>query len=90
MLILCPILPRSKKKLWVESQRWGHDRYDDKQQAPKSREEIIAMYGYDIRAHEKPPDAPLRGNKGYRYWPERLGLSIGRNGVNSGIGIVHV
>jgi hypothetical protein len=50
---------RPKKKLWKDDGKWLHDRYSDDAQAPKSREEIIAMYGYDIRSCDKPPDGPL-------------------------------
>ena len=42
-------------------ERWEHDRYHSDEQAPKSREELIAIYGYDIRAGDKPPEAPPRG-----------------------------
>ncbi|RUS87601.1 hypothetical protein EGW08_004646 [Elysia chlorotica] len=46
------------KKLWQEEGKWSHDRYIDDLQAPKTREELIAIYGYDIRASDKPPEAP--------------------------------
>lgn len=49
---------RPKKKLWQDEGKWSHDRYSDDLQAPKSREELIALYGYDIRAADKPPEAP--------------------------------
>ena len=29
-------------------------------QAPKTREELIALYGYDIQAADKPPEMPPR------------------------------
>ena len=55
---------RPKKKLWVDDGRWLNDRYDDGQQAPKSREELIAEYGYDIRACSEPPvNAPARNTR---------------------------
>lgn len=40
---------RPAKKLWSGGTRWQHDRYDAHSQAPKSRAEIVATYGFDIR-----------------------------------------
>ncbi|ELT97736.1 hypothetical protein CAPTEDRAFT_226679 [Capitella teleta] len=58
---------KSKKQLWTESKKWDHDRYSEEQQQPKSREEIISIYGYDIRAHSEPPEAsPVRSSRGRR------------------------
>ncbi|XP_066515615.1 protein CASC3-like [Hoplias malabaricus] len=37
------------RKLWKDEGRWEHDRFREEEQAPKSREELIAVYGYDIR-----------------------------------------
>ncbi|CAL1548957.1 unnamed protein product, partial [Lymnaea stagnalis] len=48
---------KPKKKLWQDEGKWSHDRYSDDLQAPKSREELIATNGYDIRAADKPPEA---------------------------------
>ena len=31
------------------NERWQHDRFDQEQQKPKSRSELIKRYGYDIR-----------------------------------------
>ncbi|CAC5384039.1 CASC3 [Mytilus coruscus] len=53
-----------RKKLWQDEGRWNHDKYADYMQAPKSREELITMYGYDIRLADKPPDAPPRRGGG--------------------------
>ena len=54
-----------KKKLWLDSNRWDHDRFDLSKQGPKSREELVDSYGYDIRAHSKPPDSvPFLNNRG--------------------------
>ena len=47
-VIICRTAEK-KKKLWQEDLRWQHDRYDERSQAPKSREELIAIYGFDIR-----------------------------------------
>ena len=51
---------RPKKKLWLDEGKWDHDRYQPHLQAPKSREELIAEYGFDIRTLDKAPDAPPR------------------------------
>jgi len=40
---------RVTKKLWLDSTKWKHDRFDPRSQAPKSHDEIIATYGFDIR-----------------------------------------
>ncbi|XP_062875150.1 protein CASC3 [Trichomycterus rosablanca] len=37
------------RKLWKDEGRWEHDKFREDEQAPKSREELIALYGYDIR-----------------------------------------
>ena len=39
----------SKKKVWKEDDKWQHDRFEIHDQSPKSREELVAAYGYDIR-----------------------------------------
>ncbi|XP_069676047.1 protein CASC3-like isoform X2 [Periplaneta americana] len=65
------------KKVWREHEnRWSHDRYNEDEQAPKSREELIAVYGYDIRNEEGPPRARRRRrygrgpNKYTRNWED--------------------
>ncbi|KAJ9598926.1 hypothetical protein L9F63_026538 [Diploptera punctata] len=65
------------KKVWHEHEnRWNHDRYNPDEQAPKSREEIIAIYGYDIRNEEEPPCVRRRRrygrgpNKYTRNWED--------------------
>jgi hypothetical protein len=35
--------------------RWYHDMYNEDDQAPKSRQELIAYYGYDPRTRDSPP-----------------------------------
>jgi hypothetical protein len=37
--------------------KWTHDRFDERQQQPKSRSELVKRYGYDIR-EEKSASAP--------------------------------
>lgn len=47
---LCPLRPKGRnRKLWKDEGRWEHDKFREEEQAPKSREELIAIYGYDIR-----------------------------------------
>ncbi|XP_008556469.1 protein CASC3 isoform X1 [Microplitis demolitor] len=65
------------KKVWKDKEdRWDHDRYNDDEQAPKSHEELIAVYGYDIRNEEGPPRARRRRrygrgpNKYTRNWED--------------------
>jgi len=36
----------------MESKKWQHDRFDERSQAPKSRQEIVAAYGFDIRTNQ--------------------------------------
>ncbi|XP_034947916.1 protein CASC3 isoform X2 [Chelonus insularis] len=66
-----------EKKVWKDKEdRWDHDRYNDEEQAPKSHEELIAVYGYDIRNEEGPPRARRRRrygrgpNKYTRNWED--------------------
>lgn len=35
--------------------RWGHDMFDPDQQGPKSNDELLTLYGYDIRQEEGAP-----------------------------------
>ncbi|XP_067268528.1 protein CASC3 isoform X2 [Pseudorasbora parva] len=44
------------RKLWKDEGRWEHDKFREEEQAPKSREELIALYGYDIRNGTGPSD----------------------------------
>lgn len=54
-----------KKKVWQDKkEKWGHDRFNDSEQAPKSRAELIAIYGYDIRNEDGPPRARRRRRYG--------------------------
>lgn len=52
-LTAASVPPRPKgrnRKLWKDEGRWEHDRFREEEQAPKSREELVAVYGYDIRS----------------------------------------
>nr|XP_022914646.1 protein CASC3 isoform X1 [Onthophagus taurus] len=67
----------SKKKVWQDKkERWSHDRFNDNEQAPKSRAELISTYGYDIRNEDGPPKARRRRrygrgpNKYTRNWED--------------------
>ncbi|KAK8754561.1 hypothetical protein OTU49_016697 [Cherax quadricarinatus] len=65
-----------KKKVWKEDDKWNHDKFNEFDQAPKSREELVAVYGYDIRNEEGPPRARRRRrygrgpNKYTRNWED--------------------
>lgn len=68
---------QNKKIVWVEKkERWSHDRFNDVEQAPKSRSELVAIYGYDIRNEDGPPKARRRRrygrgpNKYTRTWED--------------------
>ncbi|XP_066249330.1 protein CASC3 [Euwallacea similis] len=67
----------TKKKVWQDKkEKWSHDRFNDQEQMPKSRSELIAIYGYDIRNEEGPPRARRRRrygrgpNKYTRNWED--------------------
>lgn len=50
-----PSRPKGRnRKLWKDEGRWEHDKFREEEQAPKSRQELIASYGYDIRNGERP------------------------------------
>ncbi|CAH2302246.1 CASC3 isoform X1 [Pelobates cultripes] len=55
---------RHPRKLWKDEGRWEHDRFREDEQAPKSREELVALYGYDIRSCKNPEEIrPRRPRK---------------------------
>ncbi|XP_077997856.1 protein CASC3-like [Glandiceps talaboti] len=62
--------PKSKKKLWKEEEKWAHDMYREEEQAPKSRDEIVMIYGFDVRSGEAGQRYPRpyrgRGSRGPR------------------------
>jgi protein CASC3 len=43
------------KKTKDIADRWTHDRFNENEQAPKSRSELVSAYGYDIRNEDCPP-----------------------------------
>ncbi|XP_040186525.1 protein CASC3 isoform X2 [Rana temporaria] len=58
---------RHPRKLWKDEGRWVHDRFREDEQAPKSRDELIAMYGYDIRSSKNPEEIHTRRPRKPRY-----------------------
>ncbi|XP_069762925.1 protein CASC3 isoform X2 [Narcine bancroftii] len=45
-----------QRKLWKDEGRWVHDKFQEDEQAPKSRDELISLYGYDIRSDRNPDE----------------------------------
>ncbi|CAL8306404.1 unnamed protein product [Merluccius merluccius] len=62
------------RKLWKDEGRWEHDRFREEEQAPKSRDELVAIYGYDIRNGGR----QTRDGQ-YRQRRPRQGTSPGRD-----------
>lgn len=58
---------RHPRKLWKDEGRWSHDRFREDEQAPKSRDELIAMYGYDIRSCKNSEEIRPRRPRKPRY-----------------------
>ena len=58
------------------AERWGHDKFSENDQAPKSSEELVSVYGYDIRNEDNAPRARRRRrygrgpNKYTRNWED--------------------
>lgn len=48
-----PVKPIKKPKDTAD--RWTHDRFNENEQAPKSRAELVSAYGYDIRNEDNAP-----------------------------------
>uniref|UniRef100_A0A0A9XH90 Protein CASC3 n=1 Tax=Lygus hesperus TaxID=30085 RepID=A0A0A9XH90_LYGHE len=71
-----PVREPKKSKAFEAVERWGHDMYNEDEQSPKSTQELIDMYGYDIRKEEAPPKARRRRrygkgpNKYQRSWED--------------------
>ncbi|XP_073507035.1 protein CASC3-like [Phyllobates terribilis] len=57
-------VPRSKKQHIEIKGRWKHDKFREEDQGPKCVEELIATYGFDIRAGKNPyakcPSSPTK------------------------------
>ncbi|KAK1160219.1 hypothetical protein AOXY_G20325 [Acipenser oxyrinchus oxyrinchus] len=56
-----------QKKLWKDEGRWVHDKFREDEQAPKSREELVSVYGYDIRRASGPSDLRPQRSRKPRY-----------------------
>lgn len=75
---------KPKKKLWDESDRWGHDMFNEKDQIPKTRDELVEIYGYDIRNEEDAPKSRRRRrygrgpNKYTRQWQDEDAYARGK------------
>ncbi|KAL1379499.1 hypothetical protein pipiens_014858, partial [Culex pipiens pipiens] len=69
----------------ASADRWTHDRFDESEQAPKSRAELVSAYGYDIRSEDGPPRARRRRryargpNKYTRNWEDEDAYSKSNN-----------
>lgn len=53
-----PVAEDAKPKKGMRSEvldRWGHDKFDEREQMPKSDQELVSLYGYDIRKEEGAP-----------------------------------
>ncbi|GFW89998.1 protein CASC3 [Trichonephila clavipes] len=80
-----------KKKLWLDEGKWGHDRFREEEQHPKSRNELIETYGYDIRNEDGPPRARRRRRYGRgptkydRNWEDVTAYGRERRGGPRGI-----
>lgn len=55
---------KPKKKLWKDEGKWQHDRFKEYEQNPKARDELVAIYGYDIRDEDNAPRARRRRRYG--------------------------
>ncbi|KAL3220847.1 hypothetical protein MRX96_005284 [Rhipicephalus microplus] len=82
---------RRPKKLWHEECVWEHDMYREEEQGPKSSEELVRIYGYDIRLELMPPRARRwrrygRGpNKYERSWENKEAYTLrSRSGRGGG------
>ena len=57
-------------------ERWGHDKFLEREQQPKTRDELVNTYGYDIRNEDSAPRARRRRrygrgpNKYTRNWED--------------------
>ena len=64
-------VPRSEA-----TEKWGHDKFLEREQIPKSKEELVNVYGYDIRNEDNAPRARRRRrygrgpNKYTRNWED--------------------
>jgi len=84
---------KDKKKIWKadQAEKWGHDKFMELDQEPKSKDELVASYGYDIRNEDNAPRARRRRrygrgpNKYTRNWEDEDAYSK-PSGVKGGTG----
>lgn len=53
-----------KKPIWDSSEKWHHDKFNLEDQKPKTKEELISTYGYDIRTETEAPRLNRRSKYG--------------------------
>lgn len=70
-----------QRKLWKDEGRWEHDKFREDEQAPKTRQELIALYGYDIRSAHSPDDIKPRRMRKPR-WAAQSNWSLACSGGN--------
>merc|ERR1719259_308721 len=67
-----------KQRVWRSEavEKWGHDKFMELEQEPKSKDELVSAYGYDIRNEDNAPRARRRRrygrgpNKYTRKWED--------------------
>lgn len=61
---LKPSRENRRKNIWESGERWSHDKFNADDQQPKTRDELINHYGYDIRGEEDAPKLQRRSKYG--------------------------
>jgi len=78
-------VPRSET-----TEKWGHDKFMEDDQAPKSKQELVSTYGYDIRNEDNAPRARRRRrygrgpNKYTRNWEDEEAYE-GKNSTEAAV-----
>ena len=85
-----------KQKVWrsEQSEKWGHDKFLELEQEPKTKDELVSSYGYDIRNEDNAPRARRRRrygrgpNKYTRKWEDEDAYTptVGGRGTERGRG----
>lgn len=73
---------RRTKALWDSKDRWSHDKFNVDDQKPKSREELINSYGYDIRDETEAPKLQRRSK--YGKGPQKYSAGAAAGPASSG------
>lgn len=82
---------KAKERKSEKISKWGHDKFLELEQTPKSKEELVGAYGYDIRDEDNAPRARRRRrygrgpNKYTRNWEDEEAYA-GRGGGEEGRG----